>query len=163
MIRQCLTKRISFDERTMACLFAADRIDHLTNETSGILKSVNNGTTVICDRYVLSSFAYQSAGAPLDWVMDLNDQAGDIIRPDLHIYMDIPVEMSLERIDRNRASHELYETRDRLNKVKSNYEHIIEKLTGLGQESIFTVDATLSPDAIADKIWYRVTGLLNNG
>ena len=52
----------------MALLFAADRIDHLQREIEPHLAS---GTTVISDRYLLSSLAYQAEEAEREWVLGL--------------------------------------------------------------------------------------------
>ena len=41
---------------------------------------------MISDRYYLSSYAYNSAAAPLEWVMQLNEQAAQILRPAAHIF-----------------------------------------------------------------------------
>jgi dTMP kinase len=49
------------DHRTIAGLFVADRLDHLLNKTNGILKKLEEGYTVICDRYYFSSYAYHGA------------------------------------------------------------------------------------------------------
>src|SRR5450759_40417 len=57
------------DGRTMALLFAADRIDHLQREIEPQLAA---GTTVVSDRYLLSSLAYQAEEADRAWVAGLS-------------------------------------------------------------------------------------------
>ncbi len=64
MIRQIFKGRIKvckdphlFDLQ-MGYLFAADRHDHLHNETDGVIKLLNDGNTVISSRYYFSSLAY---------------------------------------------------------------------------------------------------------
>jgi len=61
IIRNIFKGRIAGDHKTIAGLFVADRLDHLQNKTNGILKKLDEGYTVICDRYYLSSYAYQGA------------------------------------------------------------------------------------------------------
>jgi dTMP kinase len=54
----------------LACLVAADRYHHLAKEVRPALAA---GTTVICDRYVPSSYVLQTLdGVPLDFVRRLN-------------------------------------------------------------------------------------------
>ena len=58
LIRNIFNHRIEADHKTIAGLFVADRLDHLTNKTNGILKKMEDGYTVITDRYYFSSYAY---------------------------------------------------------------------------------------------------------
>ena len=67
LLRSCLTGRIDTDERAIAALFAADRLDHISNRVNGIVKHLEEGTTVLCDRFYLSSFAYNGGVVPLEW------------------------------------------------------------------------------------------------
>ena len=66
LIRQCLSGRIETDDKTIAGLFVADRLDHLYNAKCGLIEKINSGITVLCDRYYLSSYAYHGA------FMDMN-------------------------------------------------------------------------------------------
>ena len=75
LIHSCLTGRIVTDEHTIAALFAADRLDHIHNALNGILRKLEEGVTVLCDRFYLSSFAYNGGFAPLEWVISLNTPA----------------------------------------------------------------------------------------
>src|SRR5687767_4680396 len=60
MIRDIFNHRMEGDQRTIAALFAADRLEHLLNKQDGILKKLEEGYTVITDRYYFSSYAYHS-------------------------------------------------------------------------------------------------------
>ncbi len=95
---------------TMALLFAADRLDHLASE---IEPQLRDGAVVICDRYDLSSIAYQSAtsrkGSEEDfagWVRQLNRFAR---RPDLTIVIDVAPELAEQRRGKRRQAAEIYE------------------------------------------------------
>ena len=61
LIHQIVTGRIQADNQVIASLFVADRVDHLLNATDGICQKIENGVTVITDRYYFSSYAYFSA------------------------------------------------------------------------------------------------------
>ncbi|HBA96917.1 MAG TPA: dTMP kinase, partial [Lachnospiraceae bacterium] len=84
LLRQCLAGSVQTDEMTLAALFAADRLDHILNNQNGLLKKLDEGISVISDRYILSTYAYQSVRVPLDWVMALNSMAAGKIHPDCH-------------------------------------------------------------------------------
>ena len=157
MLRQCLTKRIEADERTLAALFASDRLDHLFNKTDGICQKLDEGIHVICDRYVLSNYAYQSVRAPLNWVMSLNSVANDTVKPDCHIFIDVTPEVSLERMAKGRFHTELFETKERLTEVRNRYLSLIEQLKD--KEKIIVVDGDRSVDQIANAIWKEVSAL----
>ena len=43
MIRQILTGERKMDNKVIAALFAADRLDHILNEENGILNKIENG------------------------------------------------------------------------------------------------------------------------
>lgn len=53
--------RVEFSEKALCLLFAADRIEH----SALIEASRARGTAVICDRYILSSIAYQTLDAAI--------------------------------------------------------------------------------------------------
>ncbi|MBK7233748.1 MAG: dTMP kinase [Saprospiraceae bacterium] len=128
LIRDCFTGQKSLDHRTIAGLFVADRLDHILNESYGMLYQIEHGNTVICDRYYLSSLAYQGTHMSMDWVMKANSLAMELLKPDLHIFIDIDPEIAIERISKNRPNTELYETLDNLIQVRNKYMQAINLL-----------------------------------
>lgn len=160
MLRQCLSGRMKADERAMAALFAADRLDHLLNDQDGILPKIQQGIHVICDRYVLSNYAYQGVSTSLDWIEGLNSEAGKILRPDCHVFIDVEPEVSLERMAKTRLHRDLYETRERLTEVRSCYFSLIHKYEE--EENILVVDGNQEPDVIAHTIWENVSLLFKS-
>lgn len=64
-----------------------------------ILPALDNGSWVICDRFVDSSYAYQSygRGIPPEYVEALEEQVLGGLRPDLTILLDAPVRIGLSR------------------------------------------------------------------
>jgi len=150
MIRQVLNRELKMSEKTMAALFLADRLDHIQKEEDGMLGLVEQGTNVISDRYYLSSYAYHSAHVPLDWVIAANSECAKLLRPNLVIFLDITPEVSLERIRKSREMLDLYETEERLIKVRANYFKAMQLIEN--QENILVIDATLEEAVIAKKI-----------
>lgn len=157
VINNIFNHRIEADHRVIAGLFVADRLDHLLNKTNGMLKKLEDGFTVITDRYYLSSYAYQGAHMPIDWVIEANSLSAKLLRPHLNIFIDITPEESMHRINRERSSVELYETLENLKKVRDKYFEAIEKVGS--EEKIFIVDGRLAVNEIAALIREKVDSL----
>ena len=95
-----------------ALLFAADRSDHVENEIKPMLKK---GRIVVSDRYVYSSLAYQgAAGLSLDWIKEINNQ---VLKPDLAIYLDVPVEILMQRYKSAQSVMEKIETQKKVEEI----------------------------------------------
>lgn len=154
LLRRALSGELKFGEQTMAALFAADRLEHLTNEDEGILKHLSEGEQVICDRYYLSTYAYQGVKVDLAWAMALNAQAAVLAKPSVHIFLDISVDEALERISKNRDHTDIYETRERLEHTRGRYLAVIEQLKET--ENIIIINAAKPPEEIAREVWERV-------
>jgi dTMP kinase len=155
IIRNIFTHKMEADHRTIAGLFVADRLHHLLNETDGIIKMLNDGYTVISDRYYFSSYAYQGVHVDLDWVIQANSISANLLRPDLNVFIDIRPEISIERLKRGRTSIELYETLENLQNVRDKYFEVMELLKS--EENIFVTDGTKSPEAISNAIWEKIS------
>lgn len=158
LLRQYLSGRMKADEYTLAALFAADRLDHLHNTTDGICSKINQGIHVICDRYVLSNYAYQGVKVPIAWIMQLNQAALDSLRPDCHIFIDVSPEAAMERMAKERFHSDLYETEERLKEVRDCYHKLIKQLER--QEKIFVIDGNQPIQAVFDDIWEKVAAML---
>jgi dTMP kinase len=159
MLRDILKGNAKADHRIIAGLFVADRLDHLLNEEYGIVKKLEEGYTVITDRYLFSSYAYQGAHMNIDWVIQANAMAAEILRPDVNIFIDVSPEVSMHRVHTNRENVELFETLDSLKLVRSKYMEAFEKLGSV--ENIYSVDGNRSPDLIAQDIWLKVQSMLD--
>lgn len=95
----------------MALLFAADRLQHVSREIEPLLAQ---GVTVVCDRYDLSSLAYQSATAPdgsavLPWLRAINQRAR---RPDVTVVFDVDPAIAEARRAQRGGRPELFERRE---------------------------------------------------
>ena len=155
LLRSCLTGRIDADEHTIAALFAADRLDHIHNPVNGILKKLNEGVNVLCDRYYLSSFAYNGGFVPLEWVIELNRPARDALKPDLTVFLYLDAEDSMERV-MGRGETERYETVERQKKIRKNYLDLIARFP---EENVATVVSEADKRDTQEKIRKAVNGL----
>lgn len=149
VLHQCMTGRIPADEKTIAALFVADRLDHLNNPVNGILSKIEGGITVLSDRYYLSSYAYNGAHVSLDWVMQANSMCAEILRPDINIYIDIDPQVSLGRVSR-RGSTERYEKLDNMERVRKKYFELFDRLGK--EEKIAIVQSRREVQETAKKI-----------
>jgi dTMP kinase len=159
VIRQGLSHRLvyppnqSLGDDVMALLYAADRLDHLRAD---IVPRLEAGTHVVCDRYRLSSYAYQGASLGQEWVRALNNRS---IAPDVTFFIDVPPEVSQSRIEKRGNYVELYETDERLRPIYANYLRLIEQARSEG-ENIITVDGKLSVEEVSAAILQHVLGRL---
>ncbi|MDJ0844929.1 dTMP kinase [Crocosphaera sp.] len=134
-----------FDEQ-MAYLFAADRHYHLYNDQDGVYKLIKQDRYhVIATRYYFSSLAYNANNQEeFNFVYGLNQRFPN---PDLLIYLDIPLDVALSRLE-NALYKEVYETREKLQKVIDNYQQIFQSYQG----QLLTIEGQNSIEQIHQEI-----------
>lgn len=154
LIHQIMTGRIKTDNKVIAALFVADRLDHLLNDVNGIVAKIQEGTTVISDRYYFSSYAYHSVDMPMDWVINANEQCKNVLKPTVTIFIDVDPDIAIGRIAKNRFHQELFEEKSRLIKVREKYLEAFEKMKE--SERVVVVDGNRSMEEIAEDIWRSV-------
>lgn len=154
LIRQILKGEMKTDNRVIAGLFVADRLNHLLNAEDGIAAKVEAGMTVVSDRYYFSSYAYNSVDMPMDWVIKANEPSSEILRPAVNVLIDVDPDVALERIARNRGRQELFETKTRLELVRENYRKAFALLKD--QERCVVIDGNRPEEEIAMNVWKAV-------
>lgn len=154
LIHQIMMGRIKTDNKVIAALFVADRLDHLLNDINGLKAKIDEGTTVISDRYYFSSYAYHSVDMPMEWVIQANDQCKRILQPTVTVFIDVDPDVAIERIAKNRFHQELFEKKSRLVKVREKYFEAFKRERD--NENIIVVDGNKQPAEIADEIWKKV-------
>ena len=156
LLRRCLTGKADLPEQAIAGLFMTDRIDHILHPKTGLLAHLEAGEIVICDRYYFSSFAYNGMYAPMEWIIEINRVAREMLRPDLNLFLDIRPETFLSRIE-NRGTTERYEKLEVLKKVRENY---LKAFAALPDEKVAVVDNTQPLDAAAEEVYRAVQKVL---
>ncbi len=156
LLRRCLTGEADLPEQAIAGLFMTDRIDHILNAQTGILRHLEEGEIVLCDRYYFSSFAYNGSYAPMDWVIELNRLAMQTLRPDLTVFLDIDPQKFLSRIE-SRGTTERYEKTEVLSKVRSNY---FEAFRRLPEERVRVVNNDCPLPQAAEEVYLAVKEIL---
>ena len=88
-------------ERTEALLYAAARAQHFFEKVEPALKE---GKSVLCDRFIDSSLAYQGHAREIgiEDVLSINQFAIGTRLPDMTIFFDVTPEIGLQRINANR-------------------------------------------------------------
>ncbi len=156
-IRNIIVHNSKGDEmcaETELLLFAASRAQ-LVREV--IAPALLRGSVVLSDRYLDSSTVYQGVARnlSLDPVNQINHFAVGSVMPDLTIVIDVPTEVSLQRI-RQRAS-DLPDRMERENidfytKVREGYLVLARGMP----ERFVVVDGTQSVETIERAIWFAV-------
>ena len=161
LIREALSGRVKTTTAEMADMFAHDRVIHKKDEEKGIDAHLNDGITVISDRYYYSSLAYQGSELGFETVAALNLDNPDIRTPDICLFLDLSPEKSLERIGKRADTPtEIYENYDYLEKTRRMFFDVFERLRARG-EHIEIIDASGSAEEISDKIIECVLPLFN--
>lgn len=158
MVREILGGERVMDPRVIAALFVADRLDHILDPEDGMLTHLNKGEIVLCDRYYFSSYAYNGVDMPMDWVIEANSQAANLLCPTATLFLDIEPIEAMRRITTNRGKFELFENSERLTQVRENYLRAFDRLKS--QETIEIIDGNGTQDQVAERIWQVVEGYL---
>jgi len=161
LIRLALEHRIKVSGATLAALFAADRMDHLYCQegSEGIVSHLAQGFHVLTDRYYLSSLAYQGISLDWQWIWDMHAHC---VRPDVTIFVEVPVDVCLQRIALGRGSHfDLYENEKALTHARQSYLRAIDRLHRAGI-AVEIIDGDAPPNQVHAAIWEHVKVLLGN-
>ena len=99
--------------RTETLLMFAARQQHLEEV---ILPALQQGISVVSDRFTDATFAYQGGGrgVPFADIETLENWVQGSLRPDLTLILDVPLEVSMERINRSRE-------KDRFEQKQANF------------------------------------------
>ncbi|WP_396593318.1 dTMP kinase [Brevundimonas sp. R86498] len=143
--------------RTELLLMYASRSDHLERTIRPALEA---GSWVVCDRFANSSRAYQGAGggaaADLIETLDREIVGGD--QPDLTLVFDLPVEVGLERALGRGAAETRFESKglEFHRRLRDGFATIAMRYP----ERCRLIDATGTPDEVADRVWAAVQPVL---
>jgi len=124
-----------------------------------IRPALAEGRVVLCDRYADSTLVYQGAGRGLDRAMlrRLNEVATGGLTPDLTLLFDLDHAAGLARRSRAGESNRLdLEPAAFHARVRAAYLELAREEPGRW----VTLDATLTPDALADRVAETVEGRL---
>lgn len=137
------TENTEMGYRTEALLYAASRAQHV-EET--ILPALNENKIVLCDRFLISSLAYQGVGRDLGIgnVRKINEFAINGVFPDFVLFFDVDPITTLKR----KSS---LDTADRLEKEGNNFhERVYNGYKEIlnSEKNIEIIDATQSVEDV---------------
>ena len=137
------TENTKMGYRTEALLYAASRAQHV-EET--ILPALNQNKIVLCDRFLISSLAYQGVGRDLgiENVRKINEFAINGVFPDFVLFFDVDPITTLKR----KSS---LDTADRLEKEGNNFhERVYNGYKEIlnSEKNVEIIDATQSVEDV---------------
>lgn len=143
-----------------AMLFAAARNDHVEQK---IRPALRDGNVVLVDRFMDSTRVYQGASEDLDpaFIEALERVAVAGVVPDLTIILDLPPEEGLKRAHARRDPDA---PADRFEKEEVSAHEVRRKafldIAAREPERCRVVDASGSPDEVAQRVWDVVANVL---
>lgn len=113
-----LSQEMDIDTETLL-MFAARR-EHIAQV---IAPALAQGRWVVSDRFTDATYAYQGAGGGMakDRIAALERWVQDGLKPDLTLVFDVPVEVALSRLSRDRADRFESENRGYFERVRAGY------------------------------------------
>jgi dTMP kinase len=135
-------ERITFSEKALCLLFAADRLEH-----SRVIEAARSrGQAVVCDRYIHSSIAYQTLdpGITPQRVIEINKECSI---PDVTFFLKVPVTECLRRLKNRKDTPTVYEKKELLESINGNYEKT-ERLYMKTFGPVVVIDGTLPAEDV---------------
>lgn len=158
LIQDVMAGKITLANKSIAALFLADRLEHISNPINGLNQKLKNGYNIIASRYYFSSYAFQSDAVPLKWLVESNELCKSLLKADFTFYLNIDPNLSFERVIKRGKHLELFETREKLITTHNQYLKAFE-LYG-NDENIFIFNAENSIQEIHSDIWSIVKSKL---
>ena len=134
---------------TELLLYAASRAQHVHELIKPTLQA---GTPVVCDRFTDSTVAYQGygRGLDLDMIRKVNSIAIGGCRPDLAIYLELPVEVARKRRQQRASKPDRLERAG--DQLQGQVHRAYRELAVQNPGASLVLDATLPVNELADEI-----------
>jgi dTMP kinase len=145
--------------------YACDRWE----ASAGIREALASGAVVLCNRYVSANMGHQGAkladeaarGEFFAWVARLEYEVFGVPRPDVQVWLDVPVSVSLELIRARgrgggRPEEDIHQTEAHLVRARASYEQMTRQFGGWVRVACCGQAGLLAPETISDMIWERI-------
>lgn len=139
---------------TELLLMYASRVQHISQVIQPALVA---GKTILCDRFMDASLAYQGFGRGLDLtkIQTLNQTFVEY-RPDLTLWLDAPVEIGLQRaVERGKLDRFEQEKVEFFQRVRAGYQYLLEQ----EPQRIKRIDATLNEQEVLQQALTHIQSL----
>jgi dTMP kinase len=135
-----------------AMLFAAARDDHLRTV---IRPALDRGIWVICDRFADSTRVYQGVAGDVDSrsIRALERIVVGDTKPDLTFILDVPVALGMQRAAKRRGGGHADRFEDEALAFHEKLRDGFLMLAASEPERCVLIDATATPDEVAEQIW----------
>ncbi len=149
-LRSLLLNQQEFDlnDCSELLLYAADRAQHVNQ----FLKpQLAQGKIILCDRYIDSTTAYQGygRGLDLDLIQQLNQIASCGLESDLTLWLDLPVETGLARVQQRGKRNRIEQADIAFHqRVRQGYMTLAQQFP----HRIIPIDATGTPQQVQQQI-----------
>lgn len=155
IIREVLSSKIALPGVAFQYLYSADRS---INQATIVKPALEKGETVLSHRSLWSVVPYgvmdrdekiNAANADILMVAQgLLSQYHQFICPDITFYLDVPVDLALQRLAHMDKQKEIYEKKEKLEQIKKGYTWEIEKFP----EKFVVIDGSKSEMEITSDI-----------
>lgn len=150
LIRQYLTNQLELTPKAFELLLAADKV----NSSNKLNELLTQYDFILIDRYVHSQVAYGLQNASYGYLSTL---LSGVVLPDLVIYMDVDVNVSMSRQGEH-GDNDKYESNVELLKaVKNNYDQMYR----LKQDLFARVNANKSFESVNVQLTNIINNILN--
>ncbi len=165
LVRKILSEQIKVPSVALQYLFSADRAIH---HAEIVIPALKAGKVVISDRCFWSAIPY----GIMDTIMDKKDgkydfETGEIIlvaqsilslyhqftTPDKTFYLDVSIDTGMKRLTQEGKTTEIYERKDKLEKILSGYKWLVDKFT----TEIIVINAEQDVEKVTEEIVARST------
>lgn len=155
-IRKILTnKQLFVEKKEMLDLFWQDRLHNLSKN---ILPALEKKQNIIQDRYFFSTAAYQ-ADDTKDALKILQMYLFDnrFLLPDYTFFINVDIEIALERISARKQKQEVFETKEKLKKTRQHYFAVFDYykkfIQDRPQKKLYTIDGKKSIEEISQEVF----------
>jgi dTMP kinase len=159
-IRKLLVEgeRERWDGLAETLLVFAARTDHIARTIKPALAA---GKSVICDRFMDSTYVYQGVGRGLDreTIRRIESASVGDFKPELTLILDLPVSIGLERAGARHSAESRFEKFDAAfhEKLRAAFRDIANRHA----DRCVLIDATGSEDDVAALLWNTVAKRFN--
>lgn len=152
-----LTGNMKISPLALQYLFNADRAMHMEK----IEKLLDQGMTIVMDRYFWSSVAYGmiELKKPQEWyytVFSMLSFYHQFLVPDTTFFLEIPHAVAVERILESKKHGEIFDNGHSLKIIEKNYERLLEEFP----KEFTLVDANRSREDVAKELFGETIKLL---
>ncbi len=157
MIRRILSRDLIANPVALQYLFSADRAIHQDE----IIARLKDGYIVISDRYFWSAVAYglSDLGNVLDYYLatySILSFYNQYITPDLTFYLDVDLDVAVERIKKSHKHSEIYDNRENMEKIEKGYGELLKRFP----EEFTIIDANPEIKDVSDNLLKRVIKII---